>query len=488
MTVALRSFIAGEWIDGSGPEQRDENPARPSETVATFQAVGGEDIERAAEAAGAAAASWRRTPMHDRAEVLARAATDLKARCETLGRELSREEGKTLREGIGEVARAARVLEYFSAEADREIGQVFASPRPGEHIVARHVPIGSVAVITPWNFPIAIPAWKLAPALVFGNSVVWKPSTVVPLLAVRLTEALIGAGLPDGVLNLVLAGGAEASRLLGHPAMRACSFTGSTAVGRSVLVAGAGRGIKVQAEMGGVNVAVVLDDADLEHAATQIVSGAMVSTGQKCTATSRVVVDRRVHDELLDRIVALSEDLVVGDPLLPATQLGPVATPGQLEEIGAAIAGARATGARIVVDGQPALDHSSGYFVGPTIISDVAPDNALCREEVFGPSLAVTAADGATQALRLADDGPFGLSAAVFTRSLARAMEAMDELEVGIVHINRETTGAEVHVPFGGVKSSGAGGREQGRAARDFYTETRTAYVAADPHPQERDG
>ncbi|MCU1497640.1 MAG: aldHT 2 [Acidimicrobiales bacterium] len=481
MTVELQSYVAGEWIDGTGPEHRDENPARPDETVATFRPVSAEVVDRAADVAGSVAASWRTTPMHERAAILARAAVELRARSAELGRELTREEGKTLPEGIGEVARAARILEYFAAEADRELGQVFASPRAGEQILTRQVPVGPVALITPWNFPIAIPAWKLAPALVFGNPVVWKASSVVPLLAVRLTEVLVRAGLPEGVLNLVLAGGEAGARLLVHPSIRACSFTGSTSVGRSVMSTATATGIKVQAEMGGVNVAVVLADADLDHAAAQIVSGAMVSSGQKCTATSRIVVDQQVEDELLERVVARCRALVVGDPLDAATNMGPVATPGQLRELAGAIESARASGARVLVDGEPAADPSSGYFVGPTVIADVPADHPLCREEVFGPSLAVTTATGTADALRLADAGEHGLTAAVFTRDLGQALAAMDQLEVGIVHLNSETTGAEVHVPFGGVKASGAGGREQGRAGRDFYTETRTVYLAAQP-------
>jgi len=481
MTVELRSLVAGEWVDGRGAEARDENPARPNESVATFRPVDGSVVDRAADVAAAAAAGWRSTPFHERAAVLSRAAAGLRERAVHLGRELTREEGKTLAEGTGEVLRAARILDYFAAEADREVGQVFASPRAGEEIVVRQVPVGPVALITPWNFPIAIPAWKLAPALAFGNTVVWKPSSVTPLLAVRLAEALVDAGLPEGVLNVILGGGAAGARLLEHPAVRACSFTGSTPVGRAVLGLGAAHGTKVQAEMGGVNVAVVMADADLDHAAAQIVSGAMVSTGQKCTATSRVVVDRRVHDELIDRVVDRCNELVVGDPLDAGTDMGPVATPGQLADIANAIARARAGSAQVVLDGEPTKDPSEGYFVGPTVVVDVAPNDPLCHEEVFGPTLAVTVADSWEDALSLADAGPHGLTAAVFTRDLALASAAIERLEVGIVHVNSETTGAEPHVPFGGVKASGAGGREQGRAARDFYTETRTAYVAGRP-------
>jgi acyl-CoA reductase-like NAD-dependent aldehyde dehydrogenase len=474
----LTSIIGAERVEGAGTEQRDENPARPRETVATYREVDGAAVDRACEVAAVAATSWRATPMHARAAVLAHAARMLEAQQERLGRELSQEEGKPLREGIGEVARAARLFAYYAAEADREVGAIFASPRAGEQVFTRQAPVGPTAIITPWNFPIAIPAWKIAPALVYGNTVVWKPSPVVPKLAVRLADALLGAGLPEGVLNLVLGGAEAGQRLLAHPAIRACSFTGSTAVGRAVMAAGAANGVKTQAEMGGVNVAVVLADADLDVATESIVSGATGSTGQKCTATSRVVVDERIHDQLLDRVVDRCRSLVVGDPLEAGTDLGPLATRPQLEAIAGALDGVRRSGGDVVLDGEPAADPEDGYFVRPSIVRGVSPDHPICTEEVFGPVVAITAAAGRDDALAQADAGRFGLTASVFTTDLASALAAMEALEVGIVHVNSETTGAEPHVPFGGVKASGAGGREQGRAARDFYTETRTIYLA----------
>lgn len=476
--IDLTSVVAGRPVDGPGSEHTNGNPARRDEVVARWRAATPEIVDEACRVAAAEATAWRRTPFHDRAAVLTRGARLLEARADALGRELSREEGKPLAEGIGEVRRAARILDYYAAEADRAVGELFASPRSGEQILTRQVPVGPTALITPWNFPIAIPAWKLAPALVYGNTVVWKPSPVTPLLAVRLADVLAEAGLPDGVLNLVLGGGDVGERLLAAAQIRACSFTGSTTVGRAVMAAGAQHGVKTQAEMGGVNVAVVLADADLDLAADAVVAGATGSTGQKCTATSRVVVDEAVHDDLLERVLERCDRHVIGDPLEPDTTLGPLATAAQRQGIADALDHALRSGAHVVRDGRERELPPDGWFVGPSVVRGVGPDHPLCTEEVFGPVLAVSVARDRDDAFAQADAGRFGLTTSVFTRDLSSALAATEELEVGIVHVNSETTGAEPHVPFGGVRSSGAGGREQGRAARDFYTETRTIYLA----------
>jgi acyl-CoA reductase-like NAD-dependent aldehyde dehydrogenase len=478
LVTVLTSLVDGRPVDVAGPAHPDQNPARPDDAVATWHAASPEVIAEACRTAAGRARDWRSTPFHDRAAVLAGTARILEDRADDLGRELSREEGKPLAEGIGEVRRAARICDYYAAEADRAVGEIFSSPRRGEQILTRQVPVGPTALITPWNFPIAIPAWKLAPALAYGNTVVWKPSPVTPVLAVRLAEALREAGLPDGVLNVVLGGGDVGEAVLANPEIRACSFTGSTTVGRAVMAAGAQHDVKTQAEMGGVNVAVVLADADLDLAAEKVVAGATGSTGQKCTATSRLVVEESVQDALLERIVDLCDRHVIGDPLAEATTLGPLATPAQREQVGAALDDARRTGADVVRDGRDADLPEQGWFVAPSIVRGVGADHPLCTEEVFGPVLAVTAVRDRAEAFAEADTGRFGLTTSVFTRDLVSALAATEELEVGILHVNSETTGAEPHVPFGGVRASGAGGREQGRAARDFYTETRTIYLA----------
>ncbi len=476
--MKLSSIVGGELVHGDGAEVLDLAPASPDTVLASYREADAGLVDRAADLARRAAPRWRDTPFHERAAVLARAGRLLEARVDDLGRTLSQEEGKPLTEGTAEVARAARILGYYAAEADREVGALYASPRRGEQVLTKQVPVGPTAIITPWNFPIAIPTWKLAPALVYGNPVVWKPSPVTPILATRLAEVLFEAGLPDDVLHLVLGGAEAGRRLLEHPAIRACSFTGSTPVGRAVLAAGAGHGTAVQAEMGGVNAAIVLADADLDVAAAAIVEGAMGSTGQKCTATSRVLVDRAVHDDLLDRIVTACDALVTGDPLEAGTDLGPVATRPQLAAISEALEDVREAGGGVVRDGTEGLEPDGGFFVRPSVVVGVAEDHPVCTDEVFGPFVAVTAVADVEDAFERVNAGAYGLTASIFTSDLATAMSAVDRLEVGIVHVNSATTGAEPHVPFGGTKGSGAGGREQGRAAREFYTETRTAYLA----------
>lgn len=473
----LASYVAGSWVEGSGEVVEDRNPARSAEVIDTFRCVSDGQVDEAAEAARAAFPAWAATPPPQRAAVLLRAADLLVARADAYGEELSREEGKTRPEGVGEVLRAADVLRYHAAEANQEVGEVYGSARPGEQIWTLRVPVGPIAAITPWNFPIFIPAFKVGPALVHGNTVVWKPSELVPLLAVRLVEVLEEAGLPAGVLNLVLGDGAAAARLIDHPAIRACSFTGSTAVGSRVVRACADRGIKVQAEMGGKNTAVVFEDADLDLAVGEITSGAMRSTGQKCTATSRVVVKAAVHDELVARLAERAGSLVVGDPLEAGVEVGPLASQAQLEKVLGHIEGARAEGARALCGGGRGAD--GGWFVEPTVLAGVEPGHRVYTEEVFGPVVAVVSADSDDEAFRLANEGPYGLSGSVFTSDFGRILRASRELEVGVLHVNSETTGADVHVPFGGIKASGTAGREQGKASRDFYTEVRTVYASA---------
>jgi len=473
----LSNFIDGAWVQGTGAETRDLNPARPAEVLDTFRSAGAQQVQAAAAAAERAFAGWRDTPFHERSAVLARAATILGERVTTYGEQLTREEGKTLAEGIGEVRRAAQLFTHFAAEANQSTGELYASPRGGEEILVMRVPVGPVALITPWNFPIAIPAWKVAPALAYGNTVVWKAAELVPILATRLVEALEEAGLPPGVCNLVLGGPTVGSALLDAELIRACSFTGSTAVGRRVAAQTAANGIRAQAEMGGANTVIVFADADVDAAAAAIVSGSMGSTGQRCTATRRVVVERRVFDDVVERVAALSDALRVGDPLDPATAIGPVASHGQLTDVREQLARARTQGARLVAGERSVDTAEGGFFVAPTVLVDVTAEDPVFTEELFGPVVSVVAAEGDAAALNLANRGPFGLSGSVFTRDLGRAMDAMHRFDVGVVHINSETPGGDPHVPFGGVKASGLGGREMGKSARDFYTELKTVYL-----------
>jgi aldehyde dehydrogenase (NAD+) len=336
-----------------------------------------------------------------------------------------------------------------------------------------------VGVITPFNFPIAIPAWKIAPALVYGNTVVWKPASTVPLLAMRLAQALADAGLPAGVLNLLIGGSRIGDGIVGHPDVDAITFTGSTGIGRGIAAAAAARGVPVQAEMGGKNAAVILDDADVDLAVEQVMLGAFRSTGQKCTATSRLIVTNGVADRVLEALAAKAGELRVGDPTEDATQMGPVVSDSAHKTIAAGIDTAVTQGASVLVGGRPYTDAplADGYFIAPTIVELDGSPADIWTEELFGPVLAVRRAADAGEAFRLANDSEFGLSAAIFTQDVTRALEAVEHIDVGVLHINSESAGADPHVPFGGAKKSGFGPKEQGAAAREFFTHTTTVYL-----------
>ncbi len=478
MTEAIRQLIAGQWRDGGGSILQSANPARPHEIVAQGNSGRPGDVEDAVGAARAALSGWAGTPIHSRGAVLAAAAAIVDRNADAWGLELAGEEGKTKAEGIGEVRRAAQILRYYGAEGDRQAGEVFASPRAGERILVTRKPIGVVGVITPFNFPIAIPAWKIAPALVYGNTVVWKPASTVPLLAIRLAEALSGAGLPAGVLNLVIGDAAVGNAMVDHDGVDAITFTGSTGVGRRIAAAAAARGVPVQAEMGGKNAAVVLDDADFDLALEQVMLGAFRSTGQKCTATSRLVLTEGIAGRFLDALTKRAGDLTVGDPTDDRTEMGPVISETAQTDIVAGIDTAKAQGATVLAGGGAYSDGplAEGHFIAPTIVELAGPAE-VWTTELFGPVIAVRRAADAEEAFALANDSEFGLSAAVFTQDLTRALQAMEHVDVGVLHINSESAGADPHVPFGGAKKSGLGPKEQGAAAREFFTHTTTVYL-----------
>ncbi|WP_420180853.1 aldehyde dehydrogenase family protein [Paenarthrobacter sp. TA1.8] len=478
--VELQHYISGTWVQGGGGILTSVNPARPAETVAHGLHAGPADVERAMASAAAAKHGWARTPAHERGAVLLRAAVILEENAQLWGLELAREEGKTLAEGRGEVLRAAQIFRYYGNDGDREAGSVYASPRRGEKIFVTRKPLGVVGVVTPFNFPIAIPAWKIAPALTYGNAVVWKPASTVPLLAMRLTQALEQAGLPDGVLNLLIGPGSIGTALVEHPALDGLSFTGSTGVGRTLAAAAAGNGVPIQAEMGGKNAAIVLADADLKLATEQVILGAFRSSGQKCTATSRLIVADAVADEFLAGLAATARSLLVGDPADPSTQMGPVISGAARESIQRGITTALDQGADLLIGGLPYEDTArvAGHFVAPTILElkGTAPAD-IWRDELFGPVLSVRRAASTQAAFDLANDSDFGLSAALFTQDVTIALKGMDELDVGILHVNSESAGADPHVPFGGAKKSGYGPKEQGQSAKEFYTHTTTVYL-----------
>lgn len=476
--VVVEQLIAGEWVTGDGGVLERHNPARPAELVAYGAMASADDADRAIRSARAAQPGWARMTSHARGAVMRRAAEILDGRAVQLGRELSTEEGKTLKEGIGEVRRAAQIFDYVGHEPDRQSGELYNSPRPGERILVVRRPVGAVGILTPFNFPIAIPAWKIAPALLHGNTVVWKASGKVPVLAVRLAQALLEAGVPPAVLQLLHGDGPAGRALVDHPGIDAISFTGSTAVGRSIAASAAARGVPVQAEMGGKNAAIVLADADLDLAVAQVVSGAFASTGQKCTATSRLILEEPIADRFVEMLVAATDRLIVGDPLEEGIDLGPLVTGAAREALLSGVSAALASGATAITSrALESSPHGDGHFVPPMVIDCQDGSSDLWGNELFGPVLALRRANGANRAFELANEGAFGLSASVFTRDLESAFTALERLEVGMVHVNSETAGADPHVPFGGVKGSALGPSEQGTAAKEFFTRPSTAYI-----------
>jgi len=477
------NYINGEWrASASGETFENRNPARASEVIGHFAASSAEDVEAAVAAASEAALGWAETSAIARANILYKASEILAARVQEVGRDLTREEGKTLKEGIGETTRAVQILRYFAGEAQQPIGEHYPSTNPTTMLYTLREPLGVTGIITPWNFPIAIPAWKIAPALAFGNTVIFKPASYTPLCAVHLVEALAEAGLPAGVLNLVTGSAGK----VGDPLVRdervvAISFTGSNDVGQEIRRAATERGAKVQLELGGKNPAIVMADADIDHAIQQVINGAMMSTGQKCTATSRAIVDRRIATELTERLAKQIASLKVGDPLADGTTIGPLISADAAERVhGEAVRAKDAGVARLTGGGRPD-ELADGHFLTPALFADVDPASRLGQEELFGPVLGVIPVDDIDEAIAVANQVRYGLSASLFTRDLGRALEFVRRIHAGIVHVNSETAGAEPHVPVGGYKGSSSYSREQGKAAREFYTQIKTVYL--DPPP-----
>ncbi len=476
-----RSFIDGKWIDSaSGRTTPNINPANVDDVIGTIELASRDEARRAVEAAYNAFREWKRTPAPARGRIVARAARLMEERKEELAAAITREEGKTISEARGETQRAINVVEFCAGESRRMTGETIPSELPANFAYTIKEPHGVVACITPWNFPIAIPAWKVAPALVAGNTVVFKPATLTPLTATLLTEIFVEAGLPEGVLNLVLGSGSEAGdEIVNHPALRAISFTGSTETGLKLYEQVARRGVKVQAEMGGKNPVVVLEDCDMELAVESTAQGAFGSTGQRCTATSRAVVIDKVADEFVQRIVERAKSFKLGAGDDPGNDIGPSVDEGQFNTVLKYIDIGREDGAEMLCGGKRATGDGldNGYFVEPTVFDRVTPDMRIAREEIFGPVLAVLRVNDFDEAMRVANDSDYGLSSSVFTNDTNLVYRFVDEIESGMTHINSPTTGGEAHIPFGGIKHTGLGAREQGSTSLDFYTELKVVYV-----------
>ncbi len=474
------NYVNGRWVESRSAERVERrNPAQLSDVLGYAPLSSRAEMHEAIDAARQAFPGWRDTPAPRRGKILFQAARRLEERKDEVARLLTREEGKTVAESSGEIQRAANILEFIAGEARRLTGETLPSELTRNFAYTIRQPLGVVALITPWNFPVAIPVWKIAPALVSGNTVVWKPAGLTPFTSRRLMEIFAAAGLPAGVLNMVIGSGREVGdALIEHRDVRAISFTGSSEVGAAINAKAARLMKKAQLEMGGKNPVVVLDDADLELAAESTVTGAFGSTGQRCTATSRAVVTAGVAERFVSLLAERTRKLKVGNGAEPDTAVGPSVDEAQFKtvleylEIGKreaklVLGGERLTG--------PAYDE--GYFTAPTIFDHVAPAARIAQEEIFGPVLSVIRVKDFDEAVDAANGVPYGLTASVFTGDANRIFQAAERLEAGMVHINSPTVGGEAHVPFGGIKASGTGEREVGSTAIDFYTELKVVYV-----------
>ncbi len=478
MTERYKNLVAGEWVDARTGEMVDDiNPADTSEVVAQFPSMSPDDVRRAIDAASEAFPRWKALTPVARGAILARAAELLRERLEAVARDLTREMGKTLREARGEVTRASYFFDYYGAYGRLPIGAYLPDERDGVFTFTIREPLGVVVAIAPWNDPILTPARKMAPALIAGNTVVLKPASLTPLSAWHLIRALHDAGMPRGVVNMVT-GPARAlgNALVDHPAVRAVTFTGSTAVGLDLQAKVAGRNIRVQTEMGGKNALVVLKDADPRLAAELAAAAGFGQSGQRCTATSRVIVERPIRDAFVTEFVGRTKQITVGPGLDDATTMGPVVDSSQLDTVLQAVETGKREGATVVYGGErlhgPRYDR--GYFVGPTILDRVSPQMRVAQEEIFGPVVAVLEADDVDAAIGIVNNTRYGLSASVVTRSLAAAHAFARGVDVGCVAVNLPTVGWDVHVPFGGFKDSGSAFKEHGAEGLQFYTRVKS--------------
>ncbi|NER59088.1 aldehyde dehydrogenase family protein [Pseudomonas sp. MAFF212428] len=473
----FENYIGGQWVAGD-EYTSNVNPSDLSDVIGEYAKASADQVNAAISAARGAFAEWSVFPIQARADALDKVGNEILARREELGTLLAREEGKTLPEGIGEVTRAGNIFKFFGAECLRLAGEVLPSVRPGVTVEVTREPLGVIGLITPWNFPIAIPAWKIAPALAYGNCVVFKPADLVPGCAWALAEIISRAGFPAGVFNLVMGSGRVVGDAMVQDArVDGISFTGSVGVGRSIAAACVARQAKVQLEMGGKNPQVVLDDADLKVAVELAVQSAFYSTGQRCTASSRLIVTAGIYPRFVEAMVERMKSIRVGPALQAGTDIGPVVSKAQLAQDLEYIRIGQAEGARLVSGGEVVKGETEGYFLAPTLFVDCTPDMRISREEIFGPVASVVKVADYEAALAMANDTEFGLSAGIATTSLKYANHFKRHSQAGMVMVNLPTAGVDYHVPFGGRKGSSYGSREQGTYAREFYTTVKTTYI-----------
>ena len=474
-----KNFINGEWVEGVSTNE-NINPSDVSDVVGLYAQASAAQTEDAIAAAKAALPGWSGATPQVRADALEKIGVALLARKDEIGTLLAREEGKPLANGIAETIRAAQIFKFFAQETLRVEGTHVASVRPNVDVTVTREPVGVVGLICPWNFPIAIPAWKIAPALAFGNTVVFKPADMVPGSAWALMEIASQAGLPNGVLNLVMGRGSVVGQtMLNHRDVNAISFTGSVETGGKVAMACASRGAKFQLEMGGKNPLVVMADANLDAAVAGAIDGAFFQTGQRCTASSRLIIDEKVHDAFVEKTIAAMKALKVDHALKDGTQIGPVVDSAQLAQDEKYIDIARNEGGTVAWGGERLNRDTKGHYLSPALITGTTNDMRINREEVFGPVASVIKVSGYDEALAVANDTIFGLSSGIYTSSLKFASDFRKKSQAGMVMINLPTAGVDYHVPFGGRKGSSMGSREQGRYAAEFYTAVKTAYVSA---------
>jgi len=478
-TTTFPNLINGRTVD-SAEWSKDVNPSNTGDVVGEFARGTTGDLDQAIASARDAFPKWSRSTPQERFDILDRAGTEILARKDELGRLLSREQGKPLGDGIGEAARAGYIFKYFAGEALRQRGDKLDSVRPGIEVEVTREAVGVVGLITPWNFPLAIPAWKMAPALAFGNCVIFKPAELVPASPWALADIVQRAGLPSGVLNLVMGPGAKlGAALASAPGIDAISFTGSRDVGPGVAAAAVKNGARVQLEMGGKNPLIVLDDADLPTAVSVAVNGAYFQSGQRCTASSRIIVTEGIHDRFVQAVVERLKKFVVDDALKAGTEMGPVVDDRQLQKNLEYIEIGKREGARLAYGGERLKRDTDGHYMAPAIFTDTAQEMRINQEEIFGPVAAVIRVRDYDEALAVANATPFGLSAGIVTTSLKHANHFKRNSESGLVMVNLPTAGLDYHVPFGGRKQSSYGPREQGAYAKEFYTIVKTAYIGS---------
>lgn len=481
MTKVYENFINGKWQESkSGKFIESINPVN-RQVMGSVQASTVEEANEALEAASKAVKEWRKLGDFQRGQLLYKVASLLEENLEDIAKTLTDEMGKTYPEALGETQRGIAILKYYAAEGARSNGEVIPASEKDALMFTKRTSLGVVGVITPWNFPVAIPIWKIAPALIYGNTVVFKPASEAAVTAAKVAKCFADAGLPDGVFNFVTGSGSTVgNEIINSKLINAITFTGSSNTGKMIAEVAAKNQVKYQLEMGGKNPVIVLEDADLENAVQAVLSGAFKSTGQKCTATSRVIVQSGIYEQFKNRLVEETEKITIGPGLESSTWMGPCASEGQYNTVLEYIEIAKNEGATLIAGGNAVQsDELQGYFVEPTIFDGVTTNMRIAQEEVFGPVIALIKADTTEEAIELANDVEFGLSASIFTTNIGNALAFIDDMEAGLVRVNAESAGVEYQAPFGGMKNSSSGSREQGQAAKEFYTVSKTVYIKA---------